>query len=176
MKKYFSFVMMLAIMVAALSITACSGDDDDNKKNNSDGFSQDYDVLQINGMNYACYGYRSTITYSSTWNLSNHKGELKLPCGKLSDAQKGKYNYDYMYTITIKGKQDLKKGNKLENFSPVLENLGDWYALDYVSGTATVIDKQDDKYITIKFDSFKCGDGGNSYTLNGTVQLELYED
>ena len=81
--------MMLAMMVAALSFTACGDDDDEEDEIN---LKQDYDILQINGVNYACYGYRSVIIYSSSWNKANHSGEILLPCGNLSDAKKGEYN------------------------------------------------------------------------------------
>ena len=172
MKQIYSTIMMLALMVAALSFTACGGDDDDDDL----GLKVDYDVLQINGVSYACYGYRSFITYTSTWDLSNHSGEILLPCGNLSDAKKGEYDYDYMYSIYLEGNQDLKKGSKLENFSPEFEDVGEWDRLSYSSGSATITDKKDDKYITVKFDSFKFGNGSKSYTLNGTVQLDLDED
>ena len=164
--------MMLAMMFAAFSFTACSSSDDDNGID----FKQDYDILQINGVDYACYGYRCVITYSSSWDLSKHRGDILLPCGKLSDAQKGEYDYDYMYTIYLKGNQDLKKGSKLEDYSPTFENFGDWDSLDYMSGSATIIDKKDDQYITVKFESFSFSNGTKSYSLNGTVQLDLDED
>ena len=44
MKKLYSTIVMLAMMVAALSLTACSSSDDDE----ANGFKQDYDVLIIN--------------------------------------------------------------------------------------------------------------------------------
>ena len=172
MKQIHSTLMMLAIMIAALSFTACGGDDEEDDF----GLKVDYDVLQINGVSYACYGYRSFITYSSTWDLSNHSGEILLPCGNLSDAKKGEYDYDYMYSIYLEGNQDLKKGSKLENFSPEFEEAGIWDTFNYASGSATITDKKDDKYITVKFDSFKFSNGSKSYTLNGTVQLDLDED
>lgn len=68
MKNFYSTFSMLVVMVAALGFATCSSDDD-----NGDGLnesSQDYDVLQINGERYACYGYRSIITYSSSWDFS----------------------------------------------------------------------------------------------------------
>ena len=173
MKKLYSMIMMLAMMVAALSLTACGGDDDEG---GGYDFKQDYDVLQINGVKYACYGYRCAITYTSTWNSSKHSGEIMLPCGDLADAEKGVYEYNYMYTIGLKGSQDLKTGSKLEDFNPIFEKIGDWNGLSYVSGSASVIDKMNDRYITIKFDSFTCGSGSKSYTLNGTVQLMLNEN
>lgn len=170
MKKLYSTIVLLAMMVAALGLTACGDDDEGNR------FNQDYDVLQINGANYACYGYRCAITFSSSWNLTKHSGKLMLPCGNLSDAQKGEYDYDYMYEIYLKGKEELKNGSKLENFSPTFEYVGDSKKLDYESGSATIIDKQNDNYITVKFDSFTFGNGSKSYTLNGTVQLDFDED
>ena len=161
--------MMLAMMVAALNFTACGGDDEY-------GVGHDYDVLKINGEKYACYGYRSIITYSSSWDLATNQGEILLPCGKLSDAEKGEYDYDYLFTIHLEGSEKLKKGSKLENYSPTFDNSDDYYSLEYVSGSATITDKKDDKYITIRFDSFKFENSGKSYTLNGTVQLDLDED
>ena len=166
MNKIYSIVVMLAMMVAALSFSACGGDDGDD-------FKQDYDVLQINGIQYACYGYRCIVTYTSTWNSTKHSGEIMLPCGDLADAQKDVHKYSYMYTIDLKGSQDLKTGSKLENFSPIFERIGEWKGLSYISGSASVIDMMNDRYITIKFDSFTFGSGSKSYTLNGTVQLML---
>ena len=44
MKKLYSTIMMLAMMVAALSLTACGGDDDENGGSN---LKQDYDIREI---------------------------------------------------------------------------------------------------------------------------------
>lgn len=166
--KFFLFSFATLIGVAAM-LSSCSSDDDLDSKT-------DYDVIQINGESYACYGYRCPITYTSDWDLSDHSGYLYLPCGKLSDAQKGEYDYDYMYSIFLEGKQDLKKGSKLEEYSLTFDSVEDWETLDYVSGSATITDKKDDKYIIVKFDSFKFASGNKSYVLNGTVQLDLDED
>ena len=148
---------------------------DNSSKDDGINLNQDYDVLKINGVDYACYGYRCAITYTSTWDSAKHSGEFRLPCGLLSEAQNGKYEYNFMYIIYLKGKENLKIGSKLEDYSPTFENMSDWSELDYVSGSATITDKQNDKYITVKFDSFKFGDGSNSYTLNGSVQLKFDE-
>ena len=148
---------------------------DNSSKDDGINLNQDYDVLKINGVDYACYGYRCAITYTSTWDSAKNSGEFRLPCGLLSEAQNGKYEYNFMYIIYLKGKEKLKIESKLEDYSPRFENMSDWSELDYVSGSATITDKQNDKYITVKFDSFKFGDGSNSYTLNGSVQLKLDE-
>jgi hypothetical protein len=176
MKKLYSTIMLLAMMVAALSLTACGGDDEEG-----DGgitLKQDYDILQVNGVDYACYGYRCDITFSSTWNKTNHSGEILLPCGKLSDAKKGEYDYDYMYGIKIEGSKELKKGSKLEDYSLRFDSSEDYYhKYNFTSGSATVVDIRSDEYITIKFESFMVSNkDGNSYVLNGTVQLDFDVD
>ncbi|MDO4971698.1 MAG: hypothetical protein Q4E41_06330 [Bacteroidales bacterium] len=169
--KYFLF-FAVTLFSAMCVLSSCSKDDDDSDV--KVGF---YDVIQINGESYACYGYRSIITYESTWNLYQHKGQITLPCGKLSDAQKGEYDYDYLHSISLAGTEDLRKGSKLEDFSPVFATTEDvMNNFNYVSGSATITDKKDDKYITVKFDSFKFASGSKSYVLNGTVQLALDED
>ena len=174
MKKLYSTIMMLAMMIAALSLTACGGDDDNNDIN----LKQDYDILQVNGVDYACYGYRCIITYSSTWNKTKNSGKILLPCGKLSDAKKGEYDYDYMYGIKLEGSKDLKKGTKLEEYSLQFDSSEDYYhKYNYTSGSATVAEIRSDEYITIKFDSFMVSNKeGDSYVLNGTVQLDFDED
>ena len=63
MKKYLNFMAFVMMTVFSLAFVSC-GDDELNLK-------QDYDVLQINGKSYACYGYRSIITYISDWDVSN---------------------------------------------------------------------------------------------------------
>ena len=163
-KRFFLLTSICACL--SLGFSSCS-------KNEP---SADYDIIQINGENYACYGYRCAITFSSTWNLSTHRGKITLPCGKLSDAEKGEYDFDYMYAIYLKGKKDLEKGSNLEDFSPTLESAGDYEDWSYASGSATVVEKKDDKYIKVKFESFKFKNGSKSYTFTGTVQLDLDED
>lgn len=169
--KYLFFVIV-ALVCAATTLSSCSKSDDDTSNP-----LMSYDVIQINGESYACYGYRCAITYGSIWNLKTHSGHVTLPCGKLSDAQKGEYDYDYLHEISLQGKQDLQKGSKLENFSPSFGTTEDLLAsYTYKSGSATITDKVDDKYITVKFVNFKCVCGSKSYTLNGTVQLAFDED
>ena len=152
MKKLYSSIMLLAMMVAALNLTACGGDDEDIN------LKQDYDILQVNGV--------------------DHSGEILLPCGKLSDAKKGEYDYDYMYGIKIEGNKELMKGSKLEDYSLRFDSSEDYYQkYYYTSGSATVAEIRSDEYITIKFDSFMVSNkDGDSYVLNGTVQLDFDVD
>ena len=173
MKSYMKFMAFAMMAVFSLTFVSCSDDDDEpNSK-------QLYDVLQINGVNYACYGYRCPVTYTTDWDLSTHSGTISLPCGRLADAQQGEYDFDYMYSINLNGSQDLKKGSKLEDFSPEFTAVDDDYvggSLAYISGSATITDKKNDTYITVKFENFQFSNGTETYTLNGSVQLDLDED
>lgn len=49
MKKLYSTIMLLAMMVAALSLTACGGDDDDSDDGGGSLSSQDYLEVTIDG-------------------------------------------------------------------------------------------------------------------------------
>ncbi len=159
--------MVFAAVIAVLGFSACSVNDEEAS------FSNEYDLLQINGVDCACYGYRCGLTYESEWNMEQREGEILLPCTTLTNTSSGDYDFNYLYTIYLNGNRDLKKGCKLEDFNARLENTDNWEVVNYESGTATVIEKIDNKYITISFDQFKFGEGGNSFTLNGTVQLSL---
>lgn len=174
MKKIYSTIVTLALLIAVLGTSSCSKESD-NTGNNSNA----YEIIEINGNQYACYGYRSydqynKITYRSTWDLLNNRGTIILPCGELSDAEKGNYNYDYMLNIGIKGNQPLQKESRLEDFSPTLDistSSSGWNYCNYVSGSAIITDIIDDKYITIRFDSFTFSNKSKYYTIIGSVQL-----
>ncbi|MBQ0058096.1 MAG: hypothetical protein KBT20_10615 [Bacteroidales bacterium] len=169
MNKIKHFILAAILLTGAINfLSSCSNDKNDDLKS-----LIDYDVIQINGERYACYGYRNFITYATEWSLSDHKGSITLPCGNLSDDDA---MFEYFYYIELEGNQNLKKGSKLENFSPSLSTINDWENYDYVSGSAIVKDKKDDEYITIKFDSFKFSNRTYSYVFDGTVQLLLDED
>ena len=190
MKRLFSFVLMLQLASVCFSqsmtIIFKDGTTVKHKMNliesieftdDDDGISQVYDILQINGDKYACYGYRCFITYSSSWDLETNEGEILLPCGKLSDAEKGEYDYDYMFAIYLEGKERLKKGSKIEDYFIGFSSTEDIYEYEYASGSAIVSDIISDEYITISFKSFEVrSDDGNSYVLDGTVQLDFDED
>ena len=52
MKKLYSSIMLLAMMVAALSLTACGGDDDEDEINNGTSSSGDFIEVTIDGKTY----------------------------------------------------------------------------------------------------------------------------
>ena len=57
MKKVYSTIMMLAMMVAALSLASCGGDDDENDNGNGNGGgiddSRDFIEVTVNGHKYS---------------------------------------------------------------------------------------------------------------------------
>ena len=165
--KHFFLASIIACI--AIAISSCSTNKDGNTP------KVEYGIIQIDGTSYACYGYGCPITFTSYWNYDTHKGEITLPCGKLSDAQQGVYNYDYAYTIKLSGTEDLAKGSKLENFSPTLTDAGGWYTLDYTSGSAVVTEIVPNKYITINFSNFYFTKGTTTHSFTGTVQRALSE-
>ena len=177
-KKNLRIMIYIKRLFILTSICACLSLAFSSCSKSEYGFNPNanYDIIQVNGENYACFGYRCAITYETSWDLSTHRGMMILPCGKLSYAEKGEYDFDYMYAIYLEGQSDLKKGSKLEDFSPTFECAGEGVDLDYASGSATVENKKDDKYITVKFESLRFKGGNKSYTLKGTVQLKLDED
>lgn len=151
-----------------MSIAACGGSDDEE-----DGsWSYKYGKLNVNGKDYACYGLYMPITYSSTW--EDNTLSIRLPLGELSDAQKGEYDYDYMYVITCSGGRKPSTGTDLSNYNDVSV----WYSGNalysddsyYESGSAVVKEVYDGG-ITIEFKDFSFS-GDNTYVFNGTVKLD----
>ena len=72
MKKLYSTIMMLAMMVAALSLTACGGDDDEDEINGSiDLFITQDDETWIR----APYNYNLHIDYNDRINTNKHDNQ-----------------------------------------------------------------------------------------------------
>lgn len=182
MKKYLYLLMVAVFATLPFSLTSC-GDDDDE-----DTSSSVYGKLNVNSKDYACYGFGMPITYSSTW--ENNELEINLPLGELSDAQKGEYDYDYMYSITCSGGSKPTVGTNLGNYSNVsLVYMGGSSMSEasvYCGGSAIVKEVSDDA-ITIEFKDFTISPNGESslvvngntvvsrdetFVFNGTVKLD----
>lgn len=73
MKKYYSTIMMFAIMVAALSFTACDGDDDED----NGGSSKRKKTLTIDGEAYYCDECSTVSQGSHLWLTINAIGGVK---------------------------------------------------------------------------------------------------
>lgn len=171
MKKYLSFMAFAMMTVLSLAFISCSSDDDD--ESTSFKFGQ----ININGKDYACYGYGMPIMYTSSWEGGTLS--ISLPLGELADAKKGEYDYDYMIDIECNGGNKPSAGTDLADYSEIDINiiLNDVGSAVYESGSAIVKSIKDDDYITIEFKNFKCKiSSTHSYTFNGTVKLDYDVD
>ena len=169
MERYIKLLFVALLATISFALTSCG---DDNDEPNGLSFGK----ININGKDYACYGYGMPITYCSTW--ENGSLDIYLPMGELADANKGEYDYDYMITISCHGGGKPSTGTNLADYSDIsatfLSMEWDEYFGEYVSGSAIVKSVKDDDYITIEFNNFKVKSSSQSYTINGTVKL-LYD-
>lgn len=157
-----AFAMMA---IFSLTFTSC-GDDKDEPG------SFKFDQININGKDYACYGYDMPITYISSW--VDDELYITIPFGELSDAMNEEYDYDYMINIECKGGNKPKAGTNLADYPEIDCSIifNGWEFADYKSGDAIVKSIKDNDHITIEFKNFKCKvSSTESYTLNGTVKL-----
>ncbi len=171
MDLYMKFMAFAMMAVFSLAFVSCRDDDDDEL-----GIFK-YGIININGKDYACYGYDMIATNESSW----RDGTLSIliPLGELADAKKGEYDYDYMIGIECNGGNKPSVGTDLANYSEInvtiiLNEVG---SAVYESGSAVVKSIKDDDYITIEFKNFKCKTSSSqSYTFNGNVKLDYDVD
>ena len=171
MNKYIKFMAFAMMAVFCLAFVSCGNDDDD------EAISFKYGQININGKDYACYGYGMPVVYSSSW--EDGTLSISMPLGELSDAKKGEYDYDYMIFIECYGGNKPSAGTNLADYPEIdvtiiLNELG---SAVYESGSAIVKHIKEDDYITIEFKNFKCKSSSTqSYTFNGTVKLDYDVD
>jgi len=172
MNKCIKFLAFAMMAVFSLAFVSC-GDDDDDKPA---GYK--FGQININGKDYACYGYGFPITFTSSWEDGGLS--VELPLGELADAKKGEYDFDYSIGISCWGGKKPSVGTDLADYPEiyvdyVFDELGDAV---YESGSAVVKSIKDDDHITIEFKNFKCKEESSiqSYTLNGTVKLDYDVD
>lgn len=169
MNKYMKFMAFAMMAVFSLAFVSCRDDDDDEL-----GIFK-YGIININGKDYACYGYDMIATDESSW----RDGTLSIwiPLGELADAKKGEFDYDYLIGIDCFGGNKPSVGTNLADYPEIYVSimLDESSGTDYESGSAVVKSVKDDDYITIEFKNFKCGESSaQSFTVNGTVKL-LYD-
>ena len=178
MKKIYLSMMMLAMMVAALSFTACGSSNSDD---DGGGGSPSYSTF--------------TITYDGEMNEVENTSWINPIFGN-GGQKKGNYfcldNYPLNRgQIHIIFPYDEYQGNVPPSYFTVGYNDFGEYATDieyittdtsgwhgeYVSGSATVT-KNDGKNITIQFSryAFEVSRSGKSHTfvLDGTLTFEAY--
>lgn len=168
MKKLYSGIMLLAMMVAALSLTACGGDDEDDGGSGSPS-SSTFTIIYDDGGEQV-FTHDSDIAIQSLGaefgNLERHDS----PRGSYFDmiiGTKGnfyiifprqKYGEDLAPSYFSVGYSDF--GADATDIERVIGGSG-WYG-EHISGSAKVT-KNDGKYITIDFNNYKY-----SVTRNGS--------
>ena len=186
MKKLYSTIMMLAMMIAALSLTACGGDDDDEIGGDGGGSSTSstFTILQTyqNG-NEEPYTFDNEYAIKA---LSAEFGNLKL-FERTSGSYFGlMYPRGYLYIVFPSSKygKDLDASYFSQGFSDFGEDATEivridpysagWYG-HYLSGSAKVV-KNDGKYVTITFNDYKVSISRMEQEiyikLNGTLSFE----
>ena len=164
MKKLYSTIIMLAMMVAALGLTACGGDDGDEIGGDGGGgsASSTFTIIYDDGGEQV-FTHDSDIAIQS---LCAEFGNLER-----YDSPRGSYFYMMIgakgdfYIIFPRQKygEDLASsyfsfcysdfGAYATDIERVSASASGWYG-DYISGSAKVI-KNDGKYITIDFNNYK---------------------
>ena len=186
MKKLYSTIIMLAMMVAALGLTACGGDDGDEIGGDGGGVSASstFTILYTyqNG-NEEPYTYDNEYAIKA---LSAEFGNLKLfertsgsyfslmfPRGDLYIVfPSSKYGKDLDASYFTQGFNDF--GEDATEIVRIDPYSAGWYG-HYLSGSAKVV-KNDGKYVTITFNDYKVSISRMEQEiyikLNGTLSFE----
>lgn len=172
MKKIYSTITMLAIMVAALSLTACGGSDDDEIGGDGGGSSTSstFTIIYDDGGEQV-FIHNSDIAIQSLGaefgNLERHDS----PRGSYFDMIIGTKGNFYIIFPRQKYGEDLAPSYFSVGYSDFGADATDMERVDahgygwdgeYISGSAKVT-KNDGKYITINFNDYKY-----SVTRNGS--------
>jgi len=176
MKKLYSTIMLLAMMVTALSLTACGDDDDET---GGDGSSPTSTLKMVSSKGGEYYIEKGDVNYS----IGNNRGNLSknghiwcyLRASK-SDAANGMTSgYFRIKMENRKSISGFPKGYDLGECDMNFATYSDYSytnEFDYVSGSIKVI-ANDGKSFTLKFDDYVAEhDGGWTMTVNGTLYVE----
>ena len=167
MKKLYSTIMLLAMMVTALGLTACGGGDDDDELFDNDFYPKGKKTITINGKSYysnnssisQTNGYGMYITVYITEDALDFNGILfrfVLPPSKVSEINVGDvFSYEEV---------------SIRNFdhATVISIDPSWDAID---GSIT-IKKITENTLTISLNNLViASEKGAKYTINGTAVL-----
>ena len=169
MKKMYSTIMMLAMIIAALSLTACSSSDDDEEGGGGstnavfsitiDGSTTDYNS-----------DYLDWMSLMGTWESYSSATFLKIDVPSLNDE------FRFYYPSNTNPSSYFKVGySSFEDDATEICLYGaSKYKCTYVKGSAKVI-KNDGKNLTVRFSkyTFTWNDGGREIMFDGTLNFVL---
>jgi len=194
MKKHYSKLMMLAIMVAALSFTACGGDDEEEDGGSIPSPSSSM-VIRINGVDWAASTENPPL-FHGHFDGSNSAGLVFTKFTRKETTEMQHFFPDtFHFGITMKPNVSISKGMDLAKSADVVNYGGNTefslsegvlgqdgyrygnYSSKDATGSAVVIDFKEKDYFIIKFSNFKVKriveeSTDNSYetlTIDGTI-------
>ena len=176
MKKLYSTIMMLAMMVAAFSLTACGGDDDDETGGggSASSFSITYDgennyVEDVEWLNphYGNGGYNKGNYFClESYPLGNGQIHIIFPYSQ--------YGMNVPPSYFQVGYNDF--GEDATDIEYITTSMSGWHG-ENVSGSAKVV-KNSGSSITLQFSNYKfeVSRSGNTheFILNGTLEFKCY--
>ena len=197
MKQYYSKLLMIAMMIAALSFTACGGSDDEENVGVGGNVSSPSGsvTLKINGVDWVASTKNPPLFYGY-FDGSQAFGLLFTRfVRKETDIKQFVSPDEFHFGITMKRGVSITKGLDLATSTDVLKNGGNTefslsegflgedgyrfgnYSSKGATGSAVVVDFKEEDFFTIKFTNFKVTrikdeSTDNSYetlTIDGTV-------
>ena len=179
MKKLYSTIMLLAMMVAALSLTACGGDDDEENGGDGGGSANSTFTIIYDDGGEQVFTHDSDIAIQSLCaNFGNHelinsKGSyFYMMIGTKGDFYiifpRKKYGENLAPSYFSVGYSDF--GADATDIERVSASGSGWYG-EHISGSAKVT-KNDGKYITINFNNYKYS-VTSGININRTVYVTL---
>lgn len=173
MKKLYSTIMMLAIMVAALSFTACGGDDDDDNGGSGGGGSNSASSLTVVKSNGEKYVSLDGLEWASSYNSNGSLTDGAIYCQM---TKENAVNMSYLYINLVNGEKSISDFQNGYDLGKPTINFGAYPSSDnkykYVSGTIKVIGNNG-KEFTLKFDKYKAEKtSGSNIVINGTMYVE----
>ena len=168
MNKFFSTLMLLAMMVAALSLTACGGSDDDEGIGGDDTSDYAFTITYDGELNKYGTAYFKAYSEAAVWHNSRHEFFLGItqPYGQIF----------WQFPPTVDS-SSFSVGYDNFDCSILWESFnGGVYGHDgqYTSGSATVV-SNDGKYIGVRFSkytfSFNTETKSHTMEINGTIKF-----
>lgn len=167
MKHFYSKIMVLAMMVAALEVTACGGDEEED----FDGPSKVAFTMIIDGDRHEYDSdYLSWMELMGTWESYTRTAFLKIDVTPLL------VEFRLYYPLNTNPSSYFKVGySSFEKDATEICIYGSSkYQCTYVKGSAKVI-KNDGKNLTVKFSNYKFTwkDDSREIIFDGTLNFVL---
>ena len=176
MKKLFSTIIMLAVMVAALSLTACGGSGDDDEEgygggNNNNSSLSTFTMVSSNGKEYVVERHKVSALGNCMGNLSDREGTIWCHLEGKEEHTPG--GYFCIVLESVKTISDFPVGLDLGKRNMHFTKGGYSYEnkYSYSSGSIVVI-ANDGKSFTLSFNNYVATRSSGTMTINGTLYVE----